>query len=371
MKNALSLLAFLTFLLPACLENEEEIEVRADGSVRVTLRSSGDHPDLGDGFALPLDPAWRSASEDTDLWLARIGQDTGSAATRAALAHFVWPMDAGEDPEPADLAVTRDFARLEDVPTFFAGEKEPYRTAYLERTGSLAVRKVGARTVYVFERTFHGRDHARFKTLASAFESLPEDLRQRFEDEEPISPVEWELTAGVVREAYRESAQLFARDAVLGVYTQGDAALDPHSVEGIVASVGDVVADVISVPRLMRLYDATKDSAAESDDEPTPFESLENNVRSVLRETLARSLAASRVAEPTRNAILFALEWGFTSYDHTVDLADENFEVSVTLPGTLVGGNFESSSGSTARWEFEGQELDDRDVVMRAISVLD
>ena len=191
-------------------------------------------------------------------------------------------------------------------------------------------------------------------------------------DRTKISPAEWELTAGAVRDAYRESAQIFARDALLGVYTRGDAALDPRAVEGIVASAADTAADVISVPRLVRLYDATKDSAEKTESEgATPFESLENEVRAVLRATLARSLASAKVAEPTQNAILFALEWGFTSYDHTVDLADEDFAVAVTLPGTLVGGNFESSDGPTARWEFEGSELDDRDVVLRAISVLD
>jgi hypothetical protein len=43
----------------------------------------------------------------------------------------------------------------------------------------------------------------------------------------------------------------------------------------------------------------------------------------------------------------------------------------VTLPGTLVGGNFESADGPTARWEFEGQELQGGDRVLRAIAVLD
>lgn len=372
--HAALLLASLP-LLPACLENEEEIEVRADGSVRVTLRAGGQPSDLDDGYALPLDAAWASASADTALWLARVGPDTGSAATRAALARSSWPLDAGEDEPRAGLAVTRDFARLEDVPRHFAPDSEPYRSAYLERTGSLTIRADGARTVYVFERVFHGRDHARFATLERAFESLPEELRQRFADEQAISAVDWELTAGAVRAAFRENARLFARDALLGVFTRGDASLDPRAVEGIVARAGDAVAEVVTVPRLAAIAGHSADERAgearPAAEAPNPLESLEQEARSVLRASVEQSLAAARVSGPTRNAVLFALEWGFTAHDHTVDLGDETFEVSVTLPGTLVGGNFGSAAGATARWEFEGEELRDRDLVLRAVSVLD
>lgn len=378
--------------LCACLENEEELVVHPDGSVDVTLRARGDVTDLGDGYALPLGGPWIPSSGDTERWLASIGTDTGSPRTRAALAVADWPIEAGEDRAKAELEVRGVFSRVEDLPRFFAPADEPYGTAYLARDTTLEIRNIGGRTVYVFERVYRGRDHGHLAALERAIESLPEDLQKRFENEEAISPSDWVVTTDAVANAYREVAENFVRDALLGLYLHGDASLDPRLVDLIGLRVAAAVAERIVPERLSSVYErqiareqagteergiaaptgnAAPERSAAPDAEPDPFEAFEDELRGVLRATLQQELVSAGVAEPTLNAVLYSIEWGFTAFDHTTDLGDEDFKVSLTLPGVIVGGNHEGVDGSTVEWIFESQELFDKELVLRAISVLD
>jgi hypothetical protein len=358
--------------LSACLENEEELVVHPDGSVDATLRAKGNLSDFGDGYALPLGSPWIPGGGDTERWLESIGADTGSPRTRAALAGADWPVEPGEDRAKAELEVRGVFTRAEDLPRSFAHADEPYASAYLARDTSLEVRDLGERTVFVFERIYRSRDHERLAAIERAIESLPEDLKQRFEDEAAISASDWDVTADVVASAYREVAECFVRDALLGLFLQGDASLDPRLVEPIGLRVAAAVAARIVPQRLSDIYERSiAEEPPRTDGEPEPFEAFEEELRGVLRSTLRGELAGAGVAEPTLNAVLYALEWGFTAFDHTTDLGDEEFELSVTLPGVIVGGNHESVHGSTVEWTFEGGELFDKELVLRAISVLE
>ena len=79
MKNTILPALALPLLLTACLENEETVEVRPDGSVHVRVLAKGDILDLTEGYAVPLDGPWVPKSGDAHLWLEHVGHDTGSS----------------------------------------------------------------------------------------------------------------------------------------------------------------------------------------------------------------------------------------------------------------------------------------------------
>jgi hypothetical protein len=72
-----------------------------------------------------------------------------------------------------------------------------------------------------------------------------------------------------------------------------------------------------------------------------------------------------------RNAVLERLEWNLTAIDQTSDLGDEELKLSLRLPGRIVDGNFDVLEDGRARWSRKGEDLRDRDLVLRAVSVLE
>ena len=72
-----------------------------------------------------------------------------------------------------------------------------------------------------------------------------------------------------------------------------------------------------------------------------------------------------------RNAVMGELEWHLVDYDASSDLSDETFQLTVDMPGTIVGGNAEELGGSRVTWKFNGKDLHEHEVVLRAVSVLE
>ena len=103
---------------------------------------------------------------------------------------------------------------------------------------------------------------------------------------------------------------------------------------------------------------------------PGPLEDLDQRMRDALRGGFEASLRADGLTHVMVNEALSGLEWAFARYDHTLDLGDEEFSVKLELPGTIVAGNFDALVDGRAAWKFNFDALRDRDVVLRAVSVL-
>jgi hypothetical protein len=58
-------------------------------------------------------------------------------------------------------------------------------------------------------------------------------------------------------------------------------------------------------------------------------------------------------------------------FEITGDLGDDGFEITVVLPGTIVGSNADATEGDRATWKFSGQRFRDRDLELMASSRLD
>ena len=354
--------------LSACLENEEEIEVFPDGAVQVTVTASGDLADLSDGFSVPLGPDWQPLGEDSRRWMRLIGPETGSAFVQkqAEAVQGIWIGQTGDD--EAQLSSRRVFDRFQDWSRWYVPEGIPYRTAYLERSASLKVESHGGRQVFLFERTYHGRRYAGLNAFEHAYESLPETLQKKLADHDAITNEEWRIVSSRISKACQHAAELFVRDAVSSVFIEGDASLRPAALPEISDHVRNAVRGVLSPERLARLYEWL---SSDGDGEEDPGAQLMHDLRQAIRTTLKKDLEQENITPGTRNAVLFALEWGFTAFDHTDDLGDEKFAVTLSLPGVLIDGNYGEVVQGRARWEFEGPELRDRDMVLRAVSVLE
>lgn len=349
----LALLALLP--LAACIETEEHVVVHPDLGLDVTLRASGDRGDLRSGYPLPLEGPWAARDGATQAWLD---------ATRRGT------VDPDADPgESAELELSASFASADELPRWFAPAAHPYRTAFLERDTQVSVEQRGGRRVYRFERVFRARPEVGHDVWEQAKRALPDDLRDKAEHPEELEPEEWASLLDRLQPRIGEQAAELARDALLGIYTEGDATLSAAGHERIVDEARRVALETCDRATLDRLYELLR--AGRSEELGELGRSLEARGREALRDVLAEGLANEGVAVEVANAVLARLEWTYTALDHDDDLADEGFDLSVELPGTIVGGNFDALEDGRATWRFEGKDLYRRDVRMEAVSVLE
>lgn len=372
-------LALLTLLLGACLENEEAIVVGSDGSIVVTVGAKGDPDDLTDGYAVPLGARWRPVSADAERWLAEVGTDTGGELTRVGLEGVEWDPEASEEDESkAELFVQGRFDSVEEWPRWFAPESDPYRTAYLERSATLSVQELEDRTVYVFERVYHGRNTHRVDFFAQLEAGLTEELLERIGEGEPLTDEEWQRVAHVVKRANQDSGEIFAREALAGAFTENEPGFDPSSLirpsalPFILGEVREAAGTVMALEDVQRVHAliALDESGTDAEIEGL-MNDMERRHRQAIRQALRSALEEEKVDITARNAVLYGLEWGFTFYDHLTDLADETYEVTIEMPGVVLDGNFRNARDNRASWEFEGQALRQGPVNMRVTSVVE
>jgi len=344
----------LALLLPlaACLEIEEEVLVRPDGSATVTVTAKGDEEDLAEGFPIPTFAPWRAADEITLAWLS--GQ----------------PLPKDND----GARMTADFASVAALPAFWASPTEPYRSALLQRSSDLQVLRKGARTIYVFTRTLGARRFADWSPSARIEAGLDDELRAALEAELELTPQQWERAVALVCSSYRDASRAVVRAALAGVYTRGEAGLPVDAFERVLERTERAVAESITETRLRSLYALLRNASAKPDaerEEIPPELDLDRVAREAMRSALPTALADADLAEGVRNAVLEGLEWSFTAIDQTGDLDDEKLQLRLQLPGRIVDGNFDALEEGAAVWTVEGKALHDREVVCRAVSVLE
>lgn len=369
--------ALLCFALlsSACLENEEAITVRENGSIGVQITARGDAADLCTGYAVPFDGRWTPRNQEALDWLEHVAPDTGGPQARAR------QVELGEAPNDEDrtLVVEAEFASADELPRWFAPEGEPYRSAYLARSASLTMRQRGRRTVYTFERTFHGRRYAPWDVVERARHVLPPELMDELESGFQFSDEQWPDVAAALEDAYVAAGAAFVRSALSSLYTEGDASLSPTVVRRALDELDVRLRRVGSQRAIGHVHELVRELRQADDDgrDKSLIEqrltervaALESEGRRAMRDTLASVLADEEAPLELQNAVRARLEWAFTSYDHTGDLSDERFTVRVRMPGVVLDGNFDELDGEVALWRFEGDELKDHDRVLHVVSV--
>lgn len=369
-KLGLALLFALVLPLSACLENEEEIEIRPDGSVEVMVRAQGKVADLSEGFPVPLDAPWQAIGAQSELWLRTIGPASGGAWEHERALEIDWPT-YGVDPEKLELAARARFASVEEWPRFFAPADEPYREAYSERSASLRIERLGPYTAYTFERTFHARKrlgYDLFHTLVETTVDWPEDLAQRLETDEALTPGDWQFLARELKEIFARIYCNLATDALSveddGPYTRAFAAQ-------VVEAVRARITALVTEERLMQVLSEMRANEERGEDDAEPLLLLEQEMRELLRATIRAELAAGALPDPVIFTALGRVEFGLTAADHGADLSGETFRITVKMPGTIVSGNYAALDEQGAHWEFEDDAFTEHDHVLRVVSIVE
>jgi len=374
MKILLAAALALAFL-PACLENEEEITVRPDGSCSVRIKVKGDAQDFAQGYPLPTGPEWKLERADVPEYLSWVRRGMQSEDLSARLPQ--------EKNKKLEFELAGEFASVRQLPKYCAPAHDPYRTAYLARTTELKIEPRGSKTLYTFERRFGAREYARFDAWSRMQRALPEKLVRKIErapeGEVGITPDEVPRVAHEAAVAMRAAALAHFEDALLADYALGNASMRTAAAAAAREYVDHALAGVISEARLREILELVcapaldRQVAREQQKEAAGarLSAIEGETRATLRKSAREGLASVRADPEITNAILAQLESSLTGLDQTNDLGDEDFQLRLSLPGTIVGGNYDSLEKNTACWKFKGSELQDRELTLRAVSLVE
>jgi len=374
MKTLLAAALALAFL-PACLENEEELTIRADGSCSVRIKAKGDAQDFAQGYPLPAGAEWKIERADVPEYLSWVRRGMRSEELAARLPQ--------EKDKELEFELTGEFASVRQLPKYCAPANDPYRTAYLARTTELRIEPRGAKTLYTFERRFGAREYARFDAWSRMQRTLPAKLVRAIErapeGETGITADEVPRLAREAALAMRAAALAHFEDALLADYALGRATMRTAAAAAAREYVDRALAGVISEARLREILDlvcaAALDRqmarAQQQEEAGARLSAIEGETRATLRTSAREGLARVHANPDITNAILAQLESSLTGLDQTNDLGDETFQLRLLLPGTIVGGNYDTLENGAACWKFKGTELQDRELTLRAVSLVE
>lgn len=373
-RGLLALAASACVALAGCLEHKERIVVAEDGSVQLTVLAKGSARDLADGAMVPLGVGWTRQGKDTAAW----SELFGTSGRKAVLDESLWKDEYGLSRTDVEIGGSAAFSSVSGLPRTYASITEPYHEAEPHFSTKLEVRHEIGRRVYVFERTYRGLPGSIYriwKQFVRPDADTPEDFVDRIWGGRPFSQEEKESVARRVSDALIGIADTLAREAVAAHYLEGSGVLPMASRTKVLSDAHAAAARFATVARIVAVLDAERASVGSPGHAgpltSSPLVAMDQAFREVLRTVLRVSLEKAGIEADEVNGVLGALELELAGADRAQDLSDDSFKVELTLPGTIVGGNFDEVDGGTARFKFSGSELAGRDVVLRATSVLE
>jgi hypothetical protein len=327
---------------PSCVEREENLTVGLDGAVAMEVQIKGSEEEITQGDALP---------SEASGWTVRRSRE--------------------EDKEV--LESRRSFGPGEALPFSFAAPDDPDADLYLEFPTTVRVEHRPDAVYYYFGRTYEPRRWAyveRWKEflLDSEFEQLSEKpveeltFEEQCEIAEAFAAMEAVKQLEFAQEALAESHPdlpreygLMARRALINVYIQdgqGDA------IQEVIRSCGDLP-DEQRGDCFDRAANGLLDEAYSA-----YVQTLEQNAAFTPRDVAAFADGYRRAAR---------------GYAITEQLGGHNFDISVTMPGTIIAHSGldddvdvdEEAHTSTVEFEFDGRWFRDNPYELVAVSRLD
>ncbi len=327
--SALASSILFLLVLQACVEREEKIEIGEDGAASIHVR-------------------FRADSED-ELYIGRIPAERDGWSVTGS----VESLDDGATKQIRDAR--RVFPAGAVLPATFGppGEED----LFLRFPTTIEIEERGDFIYYHFRRTYDGRPWAYLESLKTKVSgNRIEKLEDRFPDQ---------LTPGERAEFIRHMAHVevlkmlsFARAAFLDITPDGkqDGWLEVHR---------------RALLRLHRLDHARiaeliarKDKTIESEivREAEAFEAdVKLGIVNGLSEACGYGSDAIR-----RFGERYA--WHKRFYEITDDLGCEKFEITLVMPGAIVGTNGKMVEQNRVTWTFEGKQLRDCDQELIASS---
>lgn len=318
-----------------CLEQEEDITVKKDGKVAVTLLIKGDPNDLAKGrLGLPPSEHYQVSQE---LVTVKSGQ---------------------QEKQEARLKATGEFASVADMPNSrVSKDSKKWASEDFQWSQKLDIRQDEKRTLYVFTRAYKARPWARYRVhykrhVTKEIEGLLKNWAQRSQAERRKV-----VTAFLKYEQGKYSEWL---ELALARALPKHGRADEAQVRAL-DSFKETMAKTLSADHALSLL-------------KLPAKQLETRLaerQSILRQSLLGSVCdflALNKNDELRLADAFdRARYGF---EVSEDLSDENFRVAVTMPGKIVSSNGQVD-GQRVRWSFHGKDCFDRRQKLIVISAVE
>lgn len=327
MRSALSVPAVAFALLcTGCFTREETILIHPDGSASITYEVEGDRGELTTGDAVPTGVGWPST------------QTSEKDANGKETITTTWKQDL-ED--------------LNDYPSSFARPDDPHRGATLQTSTRLEIEERPTRTIYRFRRVYVGRRAGKFEDLQNA--SVPQDLVERARnDEASLTPEEREKIFTGLAEYEGAAMWLRAADALGRAAEAG--VLDVATYRSTTQGLQSWLEDRLTGDYLRRFFLMPEEE--------------QDREEQALKERF-RDEVEQRLAPRERTDARFFLDDEEKAFEVTQDLNDEQFALTVRMPGTVVSANTWVIEGNEVSWSFPGEDLAEGDRVLTAVSVVE
>jgi len=316
-----------------CIKRRETIRIEPDGTAHLRVVFKGDPDDISGGDAMLNEPGPWSVTDTVEL------KDDGSekqirAATLTVPPGEKWPERyCPDDSDLSGLALT--------MPTSLLIEERP------------------GGTYYHFKRVYQRRDWARIDYFSR--ELLEKDLEAvQGKEKADMTPEERENLARSLLKFEKTKTIVLARAAAEALHPPLQQEQWLMLRQGIAE-----VCDRISIERVVELLLMEGEQAG--DEIRRQVDEVFAQIHQVISQTLSETDATGSLSQ--RFAEQFEIER--RRYAISEDLQDENWEVSLQLPGRLVGHNGDNIKGNMIEWKFGGNALCDRDQVLMATSVVE
>ena len=370
--------ALMIIAAAGCIKRSETITIFEDGRLRLTAEIVGDPDDVYNGDAMPTaESGWQI--ED------RIETDS-------------------EGKKELTRTATRDIAAGAAIPDSYATPNSRLDLTALQFPTTVTIEHRDDGTFYHFRRTYHRREYSALQywkdrimesdEIKDITQTEPQELsdEQRARLAKALIDVEADQTAAYVEQTGLAMADVVSQEALL------------HARRG-----------AVKVYKAGGLLDQVVQLLGQDDDKITrEVERLEGELHEQVRQAIETALRDANLRKPVIDQFLERYELAREAFEITGDLSDESWFVEVTMPGRIIAHNsfgdssqffhdmlepqkdenvtrhglveskvavmrngkreivttqheYESRSNKVA-WEFDGQALRDRDVVLMATS---
>jgi hypothetical protein len=369
MNRPLVSIPMLLLIAPGCVKRTESVTILPDGSGLLVTTFHGDPDDVKSGDAWPSrESGWHAAE--------RIAAD-----------------ERGE--EKMTLTALRRVAPGTPWPRNYAPARARAQQTALSFPTRIEIERRVDGVYYHFKRVYSGRRFARVAYIRSQIWETDAIKSIRQKDPGQTTREERETLAAALIESEAQKTAAFIDQAAeaLGETLAQDAWL--HARRRALDVYGDTL-----------LAEQTADIIA-SDDPGAKFAAMESATRADVTEAIRTTLGRHGIVEGRISDFLDAYELAREDFRVTEDIGDDEIEVTVALPGTIIAHNAPDDAQPRAfkaadafaeqpdfpqladtlrgfaaevakqprpagfqqvRWTWPGQALHDRDVVLMATS---
>jgi hypothetical protein len=326
--------------LAGCLERDESITINPDGSAVLKSVFKGDVDDLGAGDAIPSPGGpWMIHDE--------LANDDQKKITRTAEITVAFGAVI-----PGAYLPTANDPRADRVLNF---------PTTVRITAAAADDKDVAHTNYDFKRTYQRRDDARY-TLTQRL--LDKDEAFKAIKAKPQQELTGEDRVAVVKALTRIELNKYQQYGDAGIAAVGSGWTQETGM-----LVRQTLADYVNAFDPRPFADLLGQPQNEERDQR--IAAAARTFRDELRQAVMTKMDAMGLSKESQARFIAAAETETDRRAVTEDLADEKWEVRVTLPGTIAAHNGDRVEGSTVIWNFTGEYLMDRDQTLMASSRVD